>query len=114
MSKHTPGPWTMSGGRSRITDTKTTFHFVGPDKIWIAAVPYSDKTTEEHLASLADARLIAAAPDLYEALKEAEQFISNGIELGYITMPPTDSRDRALKVPGIIQAALAKAEGKEG
>lgn len=58
---HTPGPWQVSGGRSNYS---LYGHNVGPDGYWIAVVPYSDATPEEHCASLADARLIAAAPDL--------------------------------------------------
>lgn len=65
--RHTPGPWQMSGARQRET---LYGHGVGPDGgTLIAMVPYSDFTPEEHIASLADARLIAAAPDLLEACR---------------------------------------------
>ena len=59
MSKHTPGPWHIdpikahANGNRRIMAEQCT-----P----VAVVP-------EHLA--ADARLIAAAPDLLDALKQA-------------------------------------------
>ena len=54
----------------------------------------------------------AAAEEMYEALKRAEQFITNGIELGYIRMPDKDCPDPAHETPDIIKAALAKADGK--
>lgn len=44
-----------------------------------------------------------------EALTAADQFIRNGIELGYITMPAAG--DPALKVPALVRAALAAARG---
>ena len=44
---------------------------------------------------------------LVEALKSADQFISNGIELGYIRMPDPDTTDAAIKTPAKVSAALA-------
>lgn len=54
----------------------------------------------------ANARLISAAPDLYEALLQAEAFIS-------IALPhyAKDRNDAVEILPG-IRAALAKASGK--
>ncbi len=42
---------------------------------------------------------------LREALKLADQFITNGVELGYIRMPMMPS-DPALKTPGLIRSVL--------
>ncbi|MDI6835410.1 MAG: hypothetical protein QMD99_06815 [Rhizobiaceae bacterium] len=47
---------------------------------------------------------------LRKALAVADQFIANGIELGYIRMPDPDSNDSALLTPGIVRAALATTE----
>lgn len=47
---------------------------------------------------------------LLAALKEADLFIKNGIELGFIKMPHKDTPDRAHKVPGIVSSAIAKCE----
>ena len=109
---HTPGPWRVGRqdipigyfpiyARTGITNiscvARTDAHEVG--------FGISEK---EHRAN---ARLIAAAPEQNEALKLARKFIANGIELGYITMPADD--DPASKTLDIIDAALAKAEGKE-
>lgn len=42
------------------------------------------------------------------ALRRADQFITNGIELGFIRMPDASTPDPAHETPGIIRAALAK------
>lgn len=69
LSKHTPGPWQVSGVRQRGIDHWQSLHMVGPDGGSIAGVLYTDRTTELHVESLANARLIAAAPKLLQALK---------------------------------------------
>ena len=70
MSKHTPGPW-----RLFATDTEdagaTTFEVVGADGMFVV----SDLVG---IPSYENARLIAAAPDMYEALKEAQIFLNVG------------------------------------
>jgi hypothetical protein len=55
--------------------------------------------------------LDAQCDELLSALKRARQFIRNGIEWGYITMPEWNSRDSAIEVPAEIDAVIAKAEG---
>ena len=67
-TKHTPGPWQISGvrGRPSTLSDNAAFHSVGPDGDAVAAVWYDPKT---HVG-WHDARLIAAAPDLLEALQE--------------------------------------------
>lgn len=55
-------------------------------------------------------RACNAHDDLVKALKVAQQFISNGIEFGYICMPDTDTPDAAHKTPELIESALAKAQ----
>lgn len=42
---------------------------------------------------------------LVEALEDADRFITNGIEHGFITMP--DAGAPATETPGIIKAAIA-------
>lgn len=48
--------------------------------------------------------------ELVEALKRADQFITNGIKYGFIEMPGPGSGDLALETPEIVRAALAKAK----
>ena len=56
------------------------------------------------------ATLAAMVDVLVEALKAADQFITNGIELGYIRMPEADCPDTAHETPGKIRAAIALAK----
>ena len=61
MSKHAPGPWFINETHCVIYDRDEKY--VGQTfKIWL-----NNKERDEERA-LANARLIAAAPDLYEAL----------------------------------------------
>lgn len=53
-------------------------------------------------------RLRLENDSLREALKAADEFITNGVELGYIQLP--DSPDPALLTPGIVKAALQEKE----
>lgn len=50
--------------------------------------------------------------ELLAALRKADQFISNGIDLGYIRMPDAGTPDSAHETPPMIRAAIAKAEGR--
>jgi len=93
MNKHTPGPWE--------TD-KVAVRSGGPNgrqiclcEITVRGRPY-DETYDE---AIANARLIAAAPDLLEALKEW---------VGYVPSS-TDEIEQA-RIDRAI-AAIAKAEG---
>lgn len=54
--------------------------------------------------------LLEAVKEARHALFHADQFIENGIDLGYITMPDPDSNDSALETPSIVGCALQKLE----
>lgn len=60
---------------------------------------------------MANARLIAAAPNMLAALKAAKQFIENGVELGFIRMPDRSTPDPAHNTLPAIKAAIAAATG---
>ena len=67
MSKHTPGPWAMpDSGQGRISK-------VGVNGGWDGMIATADcgDYARSRSEGLANARLIAAAPDLLEALKDA-------------------------------------------
>lgn len=53
--------------------------------------------------------LSKAAPALLEALRAAEQFISNGIELGFIRLPDPTTPDSAHYTLPKIRAAISQA-----
>lgn len=92
-ARHTPGPWTYA----LKTPTVDTIRVSSPDLLEICLIAYSN----DREADLADARLIAAAPEMLEALKRALQPV------------PLDSSCPAelQKRTELMLAAIAKAEG---
>lgn len=64
-----------------------------------------DDAADQVLAITTPPATVAA---LVEALEAADQFIRNGIELGYIRMPDAGTPDPAHKTPAKIEAALAR------
>ena len=108
-TKHTPGPWKVGYGDG-ITGSRTA-----PSSFWdledISAIPIRSrkdnymeavawvaKSGQKDNMMVADACLIAAAPELLEALKRAE------MNLHGMTTP---------EIRSMIASAIAKAEGKE-
>lgn len=104
--KHTPGPWTH--------DPIWSNRVVMPDYSYIWIIGYDSKGGPIHVARVdgpreeqctANARLIAAAPELLEALKlllaECDQQVSIGnMPYDWVSF-------------GIARAAIAKAEGAQ-
>jgi hypothetical protein len=119
-AKHTPGPWIVITFDS-LADAKENGAFPWahewdeakrgkPAEVWRGTeggghtgLPGSIEVGEHN------ARLIAAAPDLYAALLKAREFIVNGVEYGYIHLP--DRGDSALDTLPLIESALAKVDG---
>ena len=116
MSKHTPGPWSVNGiiykeDASAPTGRRSTL--TGPtvtaDVLLVSGV--NGQVAEIRRGSngvgpfgIADARLIAAAPDLLAACKAA---------LSLVESLPYDPTDRqTLRINDQIEAAIAKAEGR--
>jgi hypothetical protein len=100
MSKHTPGPWMVETDVVQPNDV----HVFAKDMLGIAIVDsreYPEDTgTVPREVGLANARLIAAAPELLEACKAAlAGFKQLGFQIVFIST---------------IEAAIAKAEGAQG
>ena len=94
MSKHTPGPWTVGpDGMDVIGDGSPVCHLgqYGEIKPWRGCKNLN-----------ANARLIAAAPDLLEACKALAAYVAQeiGVPLDECVSGPI----------GIARAAIAKAE----
>ncbi len=94
MSNHTPGPWTVDWESS---DLFSQFHA----RAWINAeglhhIGYVDGPSSEERR--ANARLIAAAPELLEALQLLVAGIENGVSKTFVPLQHA-------------RAAIAKAEG---
>lgn len=100
---HTPGPWRMIEGdakRKAMTDIVVSDR----ENYRIAFVMCEWANKQQREQDLADAKLIAAAPELLAALKSA--MIWHG------ELTPCDEPDDGLR--GLLlqmQAAIAKAEG---
>ena len=61
-AEHTPGPW-------KIEDGEVGYALVSPDGTWLADIPSWTGSVETASEASANARLIAAAPLLLEALE---------------------------------------------
>ena len=97
MSKHTPGPWNAK--EEWLYKGKHHTAGNGPEVLGICIVRrHSDADGRCEVAE-ANARLIAAAPDLLEACKIAAHHMSC-IAIGG-------------SVEAILRAAIAKAEGRD-
>ena len=90
---HTPGPWSALPGHSCIGFIDIISRLDGV----VAQVTQSDNSPSE--TDIANAHLIAAAPELLEALKLADAMLSG-------------ANMNANVVERKIRAAIAKAEGK--
>ena len=85
MSAYTPGPWRIANGEDRRV------YLINHGRDAVGETVYTDTRNP------ADARLIAAAPDLLAAL----QSLIN------------DQRDASLPILSQARAAIAKATGQE-
>lgn len=108
MSKHTSGPWeVMDSFYPSIKEV------VGPSFNVKAVMWATDLTEKDYQERSADLRLIAAAPDLLEALESAWLWMENqadgqskGGHATFDLMMLREQRDLA-------RAAIAKATGKQ-
>lgn len=107
--KFTPGPWIVPGARHK-GDLKVgpdcRLHMVGPDGDAVCAVFFDMRTG----CGFADAHLIAAAPDMYEVLKEIAERLRNCAANIKDEYPIWASDLR--KMSDNASAAFAKTEGK--
>jgi len=103
MSKHTPGPWSIHWGSSGNRCLE-----IHHEKTIVAhATDYSIDGAERS----ANARLIAAAPELLAALEDSERIISFALNNGMI-MGRQHKHDAESHLDG-IRAAIAKARGEQ-
>lgn len=101
MSAHTPGPWIHSTDLGQIGSVET------PDGVVVAQAQQIMRGAGDLQLREANARLIAAAPELLEALRSLIGWIPNAQTLermGFHTKAPMESYELARK-------AIAKATG---
>ena len=97
-AKHTPGPWSLEAGRSISTSSGSFYLSYGKDKA--SGAPLFSNFCELD----ANARLIAAAPDLLAALELCFQYVNGGDNLR------PGLQHEAFEA---ARAAIAKATNKE-
>jgi hypothetical protein len=103
MNKHTPGPWfVIDSFYPSIKEVK------GPSFKINVVMWATDLTEKDYLKRLADLSLIAAAPELLEALKGCLQWMESLRSSGDAGNWGWEQDDEYIK--GI--AAIAKAEGE--
>ncbi len=104
--KHTPAPWKVQNPRHFPNKENAHYFIVNGDALVSIMPELQSNRTEE---SEANARLIAAAPELLEIVEELGRFITN-IENGF--KPSTEDTISAFKfIAPQVRAAIAKAEG---
>lgn len=101
MSKHTPGPWRVEPVEDQEVLILTQEHGRIAECFWIG-----DSQGPRLDATLANARLIAAAPELLEALRYCVGRLQD--------IETLESAPLALKYLADARALIAKAEGKDG
>lgn len=97
MSKHTPGPWKVGAASSAVYEPSN-------DARAIALMPTANWAIETREAN---ARLIAAAPELLAALREAVPYMEAELARAFPPHNPASPLSLALKG---ARAAIAKAE----
>lgn len=97
MSKHTPGPWAVDESRhDGCINRIEPFRHIGMASGY--QVNPGDREENE-----ANARLMAAAPDLLEALEQARKYVAFAFDQGI---------EGAEKTGLDLDAAIAKARGE--
>ena len=112
MGTHTPGPWKVETERLEESDETVVWSLVNDlNGIFICGGPAETSGSDASAQADANARLIAAAPDLLSALKECEMIMR-----GARTMLAKFIPDVRLEVHDAVAAqavaAIAKATGK--
>lgn len=95
---HTPGPWTIETVPTQIGHCHKIMPMVACLYVDHRGSDFKDQKT---LTAKADAHLMAAAPDMLAALREAANAVTFNVEA-----------EEGHRVLGIINAAIAKAEAK--
>ncbi len=111
-AKHTPGPWNpVTGQGAHHRDIYIRHGERQPDGTWPAVAKCTSTGIGARVVVEANARLIAAAPDLLAACRDAAS------QIDYLRRRLSDKERRFTapttnKVEESILAAIAKAEGR--
>ena len=101
MSKHTPGPWVVVGRLTKYVEARLVGRLI--QEVAACGPTMADEGYGQHQE--ANARLIAAAPDLLEALQDVDAlWMHNSIAHGDGKIGPLHEK---------VIAAIAKATGDQ-
>jgi hypothetical protein len=103
MSKHTPGPWVVGNQDPLNFGVPRGW---GTEPIGFVYGPSFPEHSEVGQRALANARLIAAAPELLEALRSIADCCDE-------EHAARDYASRQAEIRGIARAAIAKATGEQ-
>jgi hypothetical protein len=102
-TKHTPGPWTVAPDGEHVLGGEPT------DPVVIAGTMLADWCSETDETSEANARLIAAAPNLLAALETALSALNHAGEVA----TASGKGELYIGTRAAARAAIAKATGQE-
>ena len=110
VNGHTPGPWKMRPSQDGSGDIGITANGL-PNVLaeCFAAIRYKDERSPE---AAANARLIAAAPDMLSLLLQAAEWFQ-GYADGHTAKGDTDKAKRNQDRAGACRAAILKATGEQ-
>ena len=105
--KHTPGPWFLSPDEHEDEPFNGAWNITVPNRTIASVAPYdfADDTNE------ANARLIAAAPEMLEALKDALAYFSDREDADHNGR--TFVGNEEMRLATALRAAIAKASGTQ-
>jgi len=106
VSKHTPGPWALEPASMGFGGV------YGPDGEIVFALAYARPDERPEAECEANAHLIAAAPEMLEALREALEYFDGKADAEYLPGRAAPVGNREMQLCGEIRAAIAKAEGR--
>ena len=111
--KHTPGGWFSAPTGERMRAASMSYAVATADMTQVVAGCFEDVAGGDAEAA-ANARLIAASPDLLEALKAAQTALAMIVSPLSIEATTTlDAYTHALNAEQAARAAIAKATGSD-
>ncbi len=110
MSGHTPGPWHVAGERGEWVNDSREMNVCRLNAT-VSVEPDGKVRDDGPKSHGANAHLIAAAPELLDACREALEFLREDLEDGDPSVDDAAMRE-LMDVGGLLWTAIAKAEGR--
>ena len=108
VAKHTPGPWKVGEGNVVLTEDCPTNNALAVSPIYCVAACNFARPQDRDYEREANARLVSAAPELYEALQKCLPSTCQGKGIA----SPVHGKHCGICGYCLGTAAIAKAEGR--